>query len=74
MSTTENPLFISAFIHVHKAWKDCPINLNLRDVFAIIFDQIMTAFKKIIFFGRGTMGSAFESNLANARPQVVLLV
>ena len=58
---------------MHKVWKDRPISLNLGCVFAIIFDQIMTAFKKIVVIGAGTMGSGIASHLANAQRQVVLL-
>ena len=58
---------------MHKAWKDGPIKLNLGVVFAIISDQIMTDFKKIVVIGAGTMGSGIAAHLANSQRQVVLL-
>jgi homoserine dehydrogenase len=73
MSITEKLLFISAFIYVYKAWTDGPISLNLGVVFAIISDQIMTDFKKIVVIGAGTMGSGIAAHLANSQRQVVLL-
>ena len=53
VTITEKLLFISAFIYVYKAWNSRPINLNLGVVFAIISDQIMSEFKKIVVIGAG---------------------
>ena len=49
------------------------IILHLRGIFAMISSLMMSAFKKIVVIGAGTMGSGIAAHLANSNRQVVLL-
>ena len=45
----------------------------MKGFFAMISCLIMTAFKKIVVIGAGTMGSGIAAHLANSKRDVVLL-
>jgi 3-hydroxyacyl-CoA dehydrogenase len=47
--------------------------LPLKGFFAMISCLIMTAFKKIVVIGAGTMGSGIAAHLANSKRDVMLL-
>ena len=47
--------------------------LPMKGFFAMISCLIMTAFKKIVVIGAGTMGSGIAAHLANSKRDVVLL-
>ena len=71
MNITKKTFIISDFGICKNTWGLRSITLNTRAVFVMISTLIMTAFKKIVVIGAGTMGSGIAAHLANSKRDVV---